>query len=143
MIDGAHDAAQEHQGEDLDTLKTVLGYAQIPYFDELSDLGDIWQKIQKGELPEAYTEAQANQGTGTLAFQTSILNAMIANTPEIAQDPRVSPYIVGNRIEIPPELKSNAGNDFTKWFIEVAKPIYGIDQSDWESQRNRGNNDDW
>jgi hypothetical protein len=142
MSDGANDAATVSQGEDLDTFKKVLGLGRIPYLGEAGDLGDIWKQIQGDQLPPIYTEAQAREGTGTLAFQTDILNGMLTNHPEIAKDPLIQQYIVDGHVEIPEQFKTDAGNALSDWFRDTA-PRYGVDQNDWQDERDRGNNDDW
>jgi hypothetical protein len=116
--------------------------SKLPLFGEASDLADIVKKIQNDELPAIYTQAQAEAGTGTLGFQTSILNGLLANHPEIANDPALQKYISDGHVVIPERIRADAGSDLSDWFRDVA-PRYGVNQNDWEVERDRGNKDDW
>jgi hypothetical protein len=142
MSDGANDAGKASQGEDLESLNKVLGLSKLPFFGEASDLADVFKQIQNHELPQIYTQAQAEAGTGTLGFQTSILNGLLANHPEIANDPALQKYISDGHVVIPERIRADAGSDLSDWFRNVA-PRYGVNENDWEVERDRGNKDDW
>lgn len=142
MSDGADDAGKVSQGEDLDTFKKVIGMSKLPFFGEASDLADIWKQVQAHDLPPIYTQAEAQAGTGTVAFQTDMLNGMLTTHPELANDPVLQSYMHDGHIVITDDAKTKAGSALSDWFRDVA-PRYGVDENEWADERDRGNNDDW
>ncbi|OKH62414.1 hypothetical protein EB74_16875 [Mycobacterium sp. SWH-M5] len=146
MVDGAGIAESVEQSDDFGLFKNALSLtlANVPYAGEALALADIWHDIQKEHAipPYVYTAEDASKGTGTLAFQTDILNGLLANHPEIAQTPELVPYINNGHVEIGETAKTMAGSVFAEWFREVG-PNYGVEFTKWTEERSLGNNDDW
>lgn len=147
MADGAVDSVRPGSSSDEDMIKGI--YKQIPGLDRVFDLAEAIEKGQDAPPPNEFAQKLATIGTGSIGFQSSVLNGMIEAHPEIANDPALKSYITDGRIDlsnVSDEDMNIVGRTFANYFnlkLGPASVVYDVDLDSFASEVARGNNDDW
>lgn len=143
MGEGAADQMSASPEGSSEAAKQLLG--KMPGFSHVQDAKDFINSLMH-KPPDDFAQQLAHANTGTLAFQTTILDGLLQNHPEIAHDPLLKEYVKDGHVnyDVVRDNPNVAAGRLTDWFNTTAKDQpYHIDQNDFAAQRDRGNSDDW
>lgn len=143
MAEGAADQMSASPEGSSEAAKQLLG--KMPGFSHVQDAKDFINSLMQ-KPPDDFAQQLAHANTGTLAFQTTILDGLLQNHPEIAHDPLLKEYVKDGHVnyDVVRDNPNVAAGRLTDWFNTTAKDQpYHIDQNDFAAQRDRGNSDDW
>ncbi|MBN7314145.1 TPR repeat region-containing protein [Mycobacteroides abscessus] len=141
MAEGAADQLQASPDGADAAAKQLLG--KMPGFDKAVDLQDFVKNLMQ-QPPDEFAKNLAHANTGTLAFQSTLLDSLLQHHPEIASNEFIKQYVTPDHHVNYDAIRADQGaaDKLANWFTQEA-PKLGVDQDKFAAGRDRGNNDEW